>query len=565
MRATDAPVEPEGEDRWWEAEAADLQDPALDLVDPFEPAVGPEELTAFPASRSIRRYTVAVARQRSGAGVGELLSDVYYAVIMIAIGFGLALGVAGQLTSTAAPVAAAGTGASLPSVVAVGLVALAGVVLTLAGRLGPVGLGGAEATWWLGLPVERRGLVRPSSRRIPLVAAAAGALVAGILDGGLLADAGFGHVMRIAAAAALVCAGIVLLAGIAQSWRGNRLAVVLGDVVVAVSPVVAVLAVVEGWQMDGLPDVPLLVLALGVVVVVALALTLDRRLGKIQGRSLRESGSVAAQAAGALASMDSRELGRVLTDRVARQRRRRSWRMRLVRGPGSAIVAADLAVLVRSPRHLVQVVVAALLPALVVTTPQLAGTVGLLVAIVGGGYVAMLATGEGARRAEMAPVLDRLLPLGAEQVRRLRLVVPGAVMLVWAVVAFGTVGLWRGDLALWIALGLVTTPVWAGGALRTAYRPAPDWGGNLVSTPMGALPTGVAAVLARGPDVVVLGLVPAIIALVIGSVPPALLVAQVATSAIAARVGSSASTKALMERLTDASAAPATPTGGAVR
>ena len=261
----------------------------------------------------------------------------------------------------------------------------------------------------------------------------------------------------------------------------------------------------------------------------------------------------------------ARALGRVLTDRVARQRRRRSWRMRLVRGPGSAIVAADLAVLVRSPRHLVQVVVAALLPALVVTTPQLAGTVGLLVAIVGGGYVAMLATGEGARRAEMAPVLDRLLPLGAEQVRRLRLVVPGAVMLVWAVVAFGTVGLWRGDLALWIALGLVTTPVWAGGALRTAYRPAPDWGGNLVSTPMGALPTGVAAVLARGPDVVVLGLVPAIIALVIGSVPPALLVAQVATSAIAARVGSSASTKTLMERLTDASAAPATPTGGAVR
>ncbi|WP_372594526.1 DUF6297 family protein [Actinotalea sp.] len=562
MSASAAGAEPE---RWWEADPADLQHEAQDLGDPLEPAVGPEELTAFPAARSIRRYTVAVARQRSGAGVGELLGDVYYAVIMIAIGFGLALGVAGQLTSTAAPVAAAGTGASLPAVVAVGLVALAGVVLTLAGRLGPVGLGGAEATWWLGLPVERRGLVRPASRRIPLVAAAAGALVAGILDGGLLDDAGIGHVLRIAAAAALVCAGVVLLAGLAQSWRGNRLAVVVGDVIVAVSPVIAVLAVVGGWQMDGLPDAPLPVLLVGAVVVLLLAVALDRRLGSIQGRSLRESGSVAAQAAGALASMDSRELGRVLTDRVAKQRRRRSWRMRLVRGPGSAIVAADLVVLVRSPRHLVQVVVAALLPALVVTTPQLAGTLGVLVAIVGGGYVAMLATGEGARRAEMAPVLDRLLPLGAEQVRRLRLIVPGVVMLGWAVVAFGTIGLWRGDLALWLVLGVLTTPVWAGGALRTAYRPAPDWGGNLVSTPMGALPTGVAAVLARGPDVVVLGMVPAIIALVIGSVPPAVLTAQLLVSVIAARVGSSASTKTLMERLTDASAAPTAPAGGALR
>ncbi len=293
----------------------------------------------------------------------------------------------------------------------------------------------------------------------------------------------------------------------------------------------------------------------GLVLVVLLALLLDRRLGSIQGRSLRESGSVAAQAAGALASMDSRELGRVLTDRVARQRRRRSLRMRLVRGPMTAVVAADLAVLSRSPRHLVQVLVAALVPALVVTTPQLVGTVGVVLSVVVGGYVAMLATGEGARRAEMAPVLDRLLPLSAETVRRVRLIVPAAVMLLWALVAFGTVGLWRGDLALWLALGVLTTPVWAGGALRTAYRPAPDWGGNLVSTPMGALPTGVAAVLARGPDVVVLGLVPAIIALVIGSVPAPVLTAQLLTSLVAARVGSSASTKTLMERLTDASAA----------
>ena len=552
-----APASEEPEDRWWLAEESDLLEEDVELGDPLEPAVGPEELTAFPAARSIRHYTAAVARRRSEAGIGDLLGDVYYAFIMIAIGFGLALGVAGRLTSTAPPVAAAGTGASLPTVVAVGLLALAGVALTLAGRLGPVGLGGAEATWWLGLPVDRRRLVRPAAWRIPLVAAGSGALIAGVLDGGLLEDPGIGHVLRISVAAALCGAGIVLLAGLVQSWRGNHLAVITGNVVVALSPVIAAVAVLGGWRMNGLPDAPPLALAGGTVLVALLVIALDRRLGSIRGRSLRESGSVAAQAAGALASMDSRELGRVLTDRVARQRRRRSLRLRWVRGPKTGIAAADLAVLVRSPRHLVQVLVAALLPALVVTTPQLAGTIGVVVAVVAGGYVAMLATGEGARRAEMAPVLDRLLPLSAQGVRRVRLIVPAAVMLLWAVVAFGTIGLWRGDLAMWLLLGVLTTPVWAGGALRTAYRPAPDWGGDLVSTPMGALPTGVAAVLARGPDVVVIGMVPALIALVIGSVPSAVLSAQVLTSVLAARIGSSASTKTLMQRLTDASSAQA--------
>lgn len=541
---------------------SDDSGPADEVVEPGDLGsevvlVGPAATGSFPTGRSIRRYTAAATNLRSGASVGELLGDVYYVVITTAIGIGMALGIAGQLRTSlpaGAPATAGTSSLSLPGLVLVLVVGLAGVLLSLAGRLGPVGSAAAEATWWLGLPVDRRGLLRPSARRLPLLAAVVGAVVVGVLDGGLLGDHHGGQVVVGALAAGLASAALVLVAGLAQTFDVRRGATSLvGDLVLAAAPVLAVLGVVLGWHPAGLPTIPVWSLAGLVLVVAGLAVVVDRRLDHIPSRSLRVSGSVASQAAGAVVSMDSRELGRALTDSAAAPRRRRSVRFGLVRGPVSALVSADATVLLRSVRHLVQIVVAALVPVLVGVVPQLAGRLGFAIALVVAGSVAMTATGEGARRAEMAPVLDRLLPLPAREVRRLRMVVPGIVMLAWSLVAFGAVGAWAGDLTSWLTLGVVSTPVWAGAAVRAAYRPAPDWGGALVSTPMGALPAGVTMVLARGPDVVVLGLVPVLIAVALGHVPSAVVIAQVAVSAIVFAVCSSTSTKSMMERMTDAS------------
>lgn len=554
------------DDEWTFDDRLDSDDePSLDDESPL---VGPVDRTPIPAARSIRRYTAAVARKRAGAGLGEVLGDVYYAVITSAIGIVFAIGVAGQLRDSLpdVPAQSVDDGLSLPTLVLVCAVALVGIVLSLAGRLGPVGAGGAEATWWLGLPVDRRGLLRPTALRLPIVVMAVGAVVLGVLDGGLLADHGFGHVVRLAALAGLTSGGVVVLAGLAQTLQVSRRAVTsAGDLVITASPLLALAAVLTGWHVSALPDIPVWVLAPLVVVVVALGWLVDTRLGRIQTGSLRESGSIASQATGAVVSLDSRELGRALTDRAVRQQRRRSSRLRLARGPISGVVLADTLVLVRSPRHLAQLVVCALVPLVVVSTPQLAGSLGVGVALVVAGYIAMLATGEGARRAEMVPVLDRLLPLSATDVRRVRLIVPGVVMVLWSVVAFGTVGAWNGELAGWLALGVASAPVWAGAALRAAYRPAPNWEGPLVSTPMGALPGGVAGVLARGPDVVILGLIPVIIAVVLQSVPSVLLVVQVALSLIALAVGASTSTKSMMDRLSDASGSPAGAAAGSGR
>jgi hypothetical protein len=519
--------------------------------EPDEPGVvGPEGRTAVPGARSIRGYTKAVARTRTGAKLGELLDDVYYAVVMVAIGVALAIGAVQQLPVAGAP-ASGGHATSLGALVLVGVVALAGAVLSLAGRLGPVGVGGAEATWWLGLPVDRRGLLRPTVWRLPALAGLTAALLALVL---VLSVPRTPAPALAVTAALLGGTALVVLGGLVQAWRGSRTAVRLGDGVLALAPVAAVVAVLVGWRPAGVAAVPWWVVVALALVLVAASWMLDRRLGALPARSLRESGAVASHATGALASMDSRELGRALTDRVTRQRRGRSRRLRAARGAWRAVAVADWLVLVRSPRHVVQVLAAAALPAVVVSTPELAGSAQAALAVLLGGYVAMLATGEGARRAEMSPALDRLLPLSAKQTRRARLVVPALVMTGWSLLALGAIGVWRGDPLPWLALAVVSGPAWAGAALRAAYRPAPNWAGALVATPLGALPTGAATVVARGPDVAIVGLLPTLIAVALGGVAPVVLAVQAAMTLVALTWGTSLQTKSMFDRLAEATA-----------
>lgn len=514
------------------------------------PVVVPGEVGDVPAARSIRRFTAAAGRTRAGASLGELLGNLYYAVISFAISGGVAVGVAQALHTSLPPAPdVAPSSLSLPTLAALVLLAAVGVLVSLAGRLGPVGAGGAEAAWWLGLPVERRGLLRPAVRRVALVGAVAGAVVVALLDAALLGD-GPGVVARSTVAGGLVAAVVVLAAGVAQSLGlARRRVALLGDLLLAGVGLLAVALGAAGAHLAALPTPSWPVAAGAVLVVGALAWFLDRRLGAIPASSLREGGSVASQAVGAVVSLDSRELGRALSVGTAAPARRRRSRLRLARGPVSALLAADVALLRRSPRHVVQIVLAALVPVLATVVPQLSGVAGVLLTVLAGGSIAASATAEGARYGEMVPVLDRVLPLAAKTTRRLRMVVPAAVMLVWSLVVFAALGRWAGSTAGWLALAIAATPVWAAAAVRAAYRPAPDWNKPLVSTPMGALPTGVLGVVARGPDLVVLCLVPTWIAILLRSTTPGLLVVQLALSAVAVLVASSTSTESWFDRL----------------
>ncbi|WP_307802573.1 DUF6297 family protein [Cellulomonas dongxiuzhuiae] len=520
---------------------------------PDDPRVGDFDLGEVPSARSIRRFTAQAARAKAGASVGSLLTDVYTAVTSVVISVLIVLGVVQQLGSALppAPPAHASGGLSLPALVALVLLAAAGALLSTAGRLGPVGAEGAQAAWWLPLPVDRRGLLRPSARRVPLVAALAGASVVVVLEAGLLARSG-GDLLRAGLLGACLAGVVVLAAALAQTRGVPRRRIALaGDVVLVTAPVLATLVVLTGRTPAALPSPSWLVVVGAAATAALLATAVDRRLGVLPGRTLREGGSVATQAVGAVVSLDSRELGRALTGGVAPSVRRRVSRLRTARGPATALVTADLVVLRRSLRHVVQIVVAAGLPVLATAVPQLASTVGVLVAVLAGGWMAASASAEGARWAEMAPVLDRLLPLGHRTVRRLRMVVPGVVALLWSLVAFAVVGRWAGATQDWLMLGVVAAPVWAAAAVRAAYRPAPRWDKPLVATPAGALPTGVLSVIARGPDLVAFCLLPLWIAIGLGTVTTLMVTAQVWLSVIAVMIASSTAEKGWMERMLD--------------
>lgn len=502
--------------------------------------VGPPATEPVPSGRTVRTLTRGAARARTGAGWGEVLSDVYTIVFSGAVALLMAMGVAERLGESWR--ADAGATDLRPVVdpawvAALGLVALIGALLSLAARLGPVSLSPPEAAWWLPLPVDRRTLLRPAAVRWPLVSATLGALA-----GAALAPLALGAraVPRVLAVAALAGSASALLSGAAGLWQahgGPRPVITgLGDGLVAATPVAGLVLL-----LVGAPGPEQVLVSGGLIGGVALlagvaGLRLDRLLPRIRDAELRERGAVAGRALGAAVSLDTRELGRALTDASRRQRRRRSDRLTAVRGPVTAVVASDALLLLRSPRHIVQVVVAACLPVAVVLAGS-SGAATLMPALVVGGYAATLATAEGARRAETAPVLDRLLPLSAVAIRRVRLVVPATVMLAWSVAVFAVVGDQLGD-AAWLALGAAAAPVWAGAALRGAYRPPPDWSRPLVASPFGALPPGAAGVFARGPELVVLGLLPVLVALVVGAVPTEILVVQVGLTALAVAIGS---------------------------
>ncbi|GIG39686.1 DUF6297 family protein [Cellulomonas phragmiteti] len=518
---------------------------------PDDPRVGDFDLGEVPSARSIRRFTAQAARSRAGASIGSLLTDVYTTVTSVVISVLIVLGVVQQLGDSlppAPPVHAPG-GLSLPMLVALVLLAAAGALLSTAGRLGPVGAEGAQAAWWLPLPVDRRALLRPAALRVPVVAALAGAAVVVVLEAGLLTGGGAGLV-RAGLLGALGAAVVVLGAAVAQTRGVPRRRIALaGDLALVAAPVLAALVVLAGRTPASLPSPSWPVVVGAAVLASLLAVVVDRRLGVLPGRTLREGGSVATQAVGAVVSLDSRELGRALSGGVAASARRRSSRLRTARGPATALVTADLVVLRRSVRHLVQVVVAAGLPVLATVVPQLASPVGVLVAVLLGGWMASSASAEGARWAEVAPVLDRLLPLGDRTVRRLRMVVPGVVALAWSLVVFAAVGRWAGATLDWLLLAVVAAPVWAAAAVRAAYRPAPRWDKPLVATPAGALPTGVLQVIARGPDLVAFCLLPLWVAIGLGTVTTWMVTAQVWLSVIAVMVASSTAEKGWMERL----------------
>lgn len=515
--------------------------PAAPAASPPAAPAEPEVLPPLPrlvsdpdeqlTGREVRLLTRRVQAARADAGIGELVSDVAYGVVSVVIGLGLVLGAANALRQVLTPPEVVGRDVVLgPDVVEL-LVCLAVLAtgLGLAARLGPLGVPSAGVRWWVPMPADRRGLLVPSFLRgllvWPLGGAAAFAFVAGITGadvGAVLHAAGLGGALGL-----LVVVGTGLVQP--RPHLPGALARVADGLVAAV-PVAGVVLVLSGAVLT-VPEAPWwLVLALAAVGVV-LAVRWWTRLEELGAPVLRARSAVADQAAGAVVSFDTRELGRALARTTRRPVRRGSRSFGLVRGPATALLAADGALLARTPSAVAQVVGLAALVVVAQQVPGLQGGFGLFLVLVVAGFRAAQLGAQGARTAEMAPVLDALVPLDARRTRLVRTVWPTATAAVVLLVGSVPLVLTTGS-PVWLLLALVASVVPGAAAVRSAYRKPPDWSGPLVSTPAGALPTGASSMVVQGPDVAVLGAVPLGVAVVLGHATLTVVVVQAAVVAL---------------------------------
>ena len=483
--------------------------------------------------RRIRQLTRRSAAHRASTTLMTRVMDAWSTIA--SVGIGLAV-LGGWLSSLRVSIATRPptTGAGLPAAVTVAaasVVAVAGLVSVL-DRLGPINASPAAAAWWLPLPADRRSLLRGDLVRLTgtglvVTTATAATLSLALSDAGS-AGAVAATVLGAAATVGALVGAVVLLQ---TRGRGGRLAPPAGAVAVAVSAAAMALAAAPAllgsiasgsWGLRSPGPLGLVAATAAALLLLALA---DRGLGRLGAAQLRAVGSTSSYAAASALSLDTRELGRALAG-APRRAPRRSLRFRRVTRPGQAIVAADLALMGRSPGQLGRLVVAA---AVVVLAARTEGIDRLPVVVwaglVLGWLAAAVAVGHPARSAQARPSLDRLFPLSARGLLAARAVTPAVLLALVCGLSGALVGLGAGAATAWAALALAAVPSWTAATLRGAYRPELDWSGPVMSTPMGVLPVGVGATLINGVDVGVLGALPLGWVLLSGRPPSAVAVA----------------------------------------
>lgn len=290
-------------------------------------------VTSAPSGARLRALTRAAARGHGGAPWYALFGDVYTyvftAAVVVAMGFQTASqlgeGFHGELAGNA-------TLAFDPGwLVTIGALAVAGPTFALLVRLGPVGVSGAGAVWWLPTPADRTSLLRPTA--IGWVAGTAGlGGVVGLLSGAL---AGADVLVPVLSGLGLGALG----AGIAirrqaparPTLASRSRSRVLARAADASLVVAVALWAVLAWLTPPVPLVPVAV-AIGLVVLgVAVGAVAIRAVGQIPGAELIARGSRMQEATFAIRSLDLRGLGQVLTD-TGSDLRRRSRQLRLVTG-----------------------------------------------------------------------------------------------------------------------------------------------------------------------------------------------------------------------------------------
>lgn len=507
--------------------------PAAETASPLP---GPRPVAdddALLTGAGLRWLTARVRAVRSGRTLRDVVADAAETALVAGLtGFYL-WGVAVQggtiLGADSVRVAGLSPGLVQAIVLSFALLAAGGAAL----RLGPATLSTGGVRWWLPTPADRAGMLTPSVVRAAslglgggLVAGAVGGVLGGLGVVGVLATAAFGGALGLT---------LVTVAGVLQT-RGSSATL---DAAARTTDVLLLLVPLAGAALaTWAPRIPAWEApwwASGVLVGVgAAALWLwVRGLDRLRAGDLRSWAVALQQAQVAALSADAGAVGRAWTG-ATRTRRRASRLTGLARGPASAVLVADLLLIVRGGRALLTWLSITLVGLFLARIPAVSGGIGLWLLVLAVGLAAAGACAPGARAAGENPRIDALVPLGARAVRPVRAVWPasGAATAVTAAV-MGAAGV---DATVSVDGLLVTVPaiavVLGAAAVRRAYRGAVRWDLPLVATPMGAFSTGQAVHATAGLDLAAVGLFPLAWILAGGTDPVAILL-QYAFAALA--------------------------------
>jgi hypothetical protein len=147
--------------------------------------------------------------------------------------------------------------------------------------------------------------------------------------------------------------------------------------------------------------------------------------------------------------------------------------------------------------------------------------------VLGGALAVASISTSGARRDADNPALARLIGVSRRKALAARAVLPGLLAGAWTALAFTGLavggamagladagGVAGGFGGAWWLFGPLAAPALAAAALRMAGRAPVDHSMPVIDTPGGAIPTGPLFWAATGPDLALLGCLPAAVALV---------------------------------------------------
>ena len=451
--------------------------------------------TEVPTAHELREEIRDWRRGRAELRWGEVLSDAYIALFCVAMVAAMGGNVVLSLRRLADDSCVGGCAEVRSAAPWLVVLAVALLALGLARLLGPVFSPPAANGWLLSTPVDRGALLRPGwSRTCALTLAGAGlALVAPAMLSGFDLPSGAVFVTA-GSAAAVACVGLAALSQIHERRTARRLTWVL------TAALWSALSLSATQGLGGLPRVPA---ALGpalallpVAGAVVLVLRTRTAVGGLSRRVLGYTENLSPSLSGALSSVD---LGLMYDVLLARRWGRGAHVHTRTGGPLGwwALAHRDLLRAGRTPQPYVVLAGLVLVPyaAAEAGAGRAVVLVTTLVGLLGGP-----AACSGLRVVVRSTSLARMLPMSRSSLLLAHLVVPGTALLLVALATTWTLLPTHppGEaVTVAAACGLASVAA----TVRWVTGKPPNYAAPMVSSPAGAVPTGVFASVARGFDV----------------------------------------------------------------